>query len=145
MSKSYVNGKWCVRCGRTSPTPYLVKNINTFEEICIGSWIVDVGCGNCRNSNYLNSIGFVSIPIDSVGDFGIECSVGNENLPFVAGSIKGFLLNYVLMFLSESERNNLYNDIWRCANKECVIMVELYPSKDIYTPTKESMLDLMEE
>ncbi|KYC52793.1 MAG: tellurite resistance protein TehB [Candidatus Methanofastidiosum methylothiophilum] len=148
MSRSYMNDRWCVRCGRNTPNPYILKNEKILESVCNfkNHVIADIGCGNGRNTKYLIEKGFNVYPVDMVDDYGLRCHIGKDNLPFENNSVNAFLLNYVLMFLSESERKQLYGEIDRCSNNSaCISIVELYPAKDSYTPNKESLNTLQEE
>lgn len=75
MSKKYLNDRWCVRCGRTTATPYLRKNSKLFPG---KGNVLDIGCGNGRNSKYMLDSGYNVDSIDMVADFGIKCELGKE-------------------------------------------------------------------
>lgn len=144
MSRKYVNEKWCVRCGKKSPTPYLAKKI---EVLIDGRPVadlsaIDVGCGNGRNSAYLKEKGIAVTSCDMAGDFGNKCVLGREPLPAADGTIDIALANYILMFLNEDERKTTYGEIDRVARRNCRLMVELYAAKDsaFPNPVKLEML-----
>jgi SAM-dependent methyltransferase len=142
MTRKYLNERWCVRCGRTEPTPYLKKNIKF-----IHGKVADLGCGNGRNTKYLieNKLSDIVYPIDMAGDYGIKIVLGEENLPFIDGHIDTFLANYVFMFLSSKERKRLINEIKRTAARGATLILELYPAKDSYAPNEQEMLKLQFE
>lgn len=136
MSRRKIDGKCSVRCGKSSPTPYLVKHYDQLVEgIVFGAPIVDMGCGNGRNSKYLIKKGFRCIlPFDMVGDYGWPLALGKEKFPVKDGSVRIILSNYVLMFLNAEERAQVVDEIDRMAAPGCRLMVELYPAKDSKFP-----------
>lgn len=147
MSRKYLNDKWCVRCGRTTPTPYLLKNsklINGDEIKKLPA--IDCGCGNGRNTFYLKSIGFQKIhSLDMAGDFGEKCALGKDKIP-LKNNVAGLILaNYIYMFLNKEERANLTFEILRVAKKGCYLMVELYPAKDSHLKTEEETIDFQQK
>ena len=85
MSRKYMNGKWCVRCGKNVPTPYLRKNTKLFPQ----------------NGNV--------DPIDMAVDFGIKCILGENPLPNKKYDI--LLANYILMFLDEGTRYKVMEEM----------------------------------
>jgi SAM-dependent methyltransferase len=143
MSRKYLNDRYCVRCGRTSPTPYLTKHINLFGDA--EKVVLDLGCGNGRNTNFLRKKGFQVIPVDMVNDFGSVHRLGVDRLPARDSSVDIILANYVFMFLNKKERRQLIGEIKRVAASGCIIMVELYAAKDSETPTKEASIKLQRE
>jgi len=142
MSRKYLNNRWCIRCGRKSPCPYLAKNIGLFNAIK-SKPVVDCGCGNGRNTIYLNSIGFSSIyPLDMAGDFGLKTVLGKDIIPLENKSVGLILCNYIFMFRDKYERDFLGREINRVAGNGCYLMVELYPAKDSYFKNEEDILKL---
>ena len=143
MSRQYLNDRWCVRCGKTSPTPFLKKSLKFIEDKKLGS-VVDIGCGNGRNTLFLRQEGFQNVtPLDMKPDFGIPITLGKDAFPVKSADV--ILANYVLMFLSLKERKQIYREIKRIASHGCTFIYELYPAKDSYCLTKEDMLALGEE
>jgi len=149
MSRKYLNDRWCVRCGKTCPNPYLIKNLKQSGiESCdkCKSIVLDIGCGNGRNSKYMQSLGFENIiSLDMAGDFGIKCILGVDKMPIADDSINIILCNYLLMFLSDRERINVIKEIKRISSSGCIILVELYPAKDSYAKTKEEMMEMLDD
>jgi len=128
MSRQYLNGKWCVRCGKTSPTPYLSKNLKLLPE---KGKVLDIGCGNGRNSRHMLSLGYVVDPVDMAPpDFGTKIVLGKESLPKKKYDI--ILANYILMFLNPTERGFVMAEIQGRSKKGTILMVEMYPAKDAH-------------
>ena len=142
MSRTYLNDRWCVRCNRTDPSPYLAKNIDLFLP-ATGKLVLDLGCGNGRNTNFMKSKGFEVISVDMAGDFGWKAVLGVDPLPVVWVDI--ILVNYLMMFLNAEERNYLIEEIKRVASDRCIVMVELYAAKDSEATTKSECLRLQKD
>lgn len=142
MSRKYLNERWCVRCGRMSPCPYLKNNIKLFNNDYIKEKLVlDCGCGNGRNSTYLKSLGFDKImSLDMAGDFGTKICLGKDNIPADSMSARLILCNYIFMFLNDKEGERLFRQLNGIADIGCYLMVELYPAKDSYLKTEKEAL-----
>jgi len=136
MSRKYMNGKWCVRCGKDVPTPYLRKNTKLFPE---KGQVLDIGCGNGRNSRYMMELGYAVDPIDMVNDFGIKCVLGKDPLPNKKYDI--ILANYILMFLDSGTRKRVMSEIHSRAKENATLMIEMYPAKDAHEYDFDSMVD----
>lgn len=150
MSRKYMNDRWCVRCGRKNACPYLRDNMTKIikmdETTPDDRLVVDIGCGNGRNSEYMASVGFSNIiSLDMADDFGIKCILGVDPIPVNDKKVDILLCNYSIMFLDHTERKFLYKEIQRVASKDCLIMVELYAAKDSYAKTKEEMIVMLDE
>lgn len=117
MSRQYMNDRWCVRCGRNTPTPYVRDNLPLFKNIDENQFnitVLDVGCGNGRNTVFLRHHGFEHVSaLDMAGDFGAKCELGKDRIPFCGKHFNVVLCNYVFMFLSEKERAFLIKEIRR--------------------------------
>ena len=147
MTRQYLNDRWCVRCGRTGPTPYLKTH---FKRLIDGNStkaaILDLGCGNGRNSQFFRDSGFTNVvAIDMVGDYGTPYILGQYPLPLFDGTVDIILANYVFMFLDAGERDLVCCDLRRAARPWCKMMVELYAAKDSHTPDDKVMEDLKQE
>jgi ubiquinone/menaquinone biosynthesis C-methylase UbiE len=93
----------------------------------------------------MQSLGFADVvSLDMAGDFGEQCILGVDPMPVDDNSIDIILCNYMLMFLSDEERENVLEEIKRVASDNCIIMVELYPAKDSYAKTKEAMMEMLD-
>jgi len=152
MTRQYMNDRWCVRCGRESPTPYVRDNYKKLQDDWLqhtkfsNAAVLDLGCGNGRNINFLHTQGMKNlVAFDHVDDFGHPFTLGQKPLPMFNRSVDLILANYVFMFLNKKERKQVYKDIRRIANNRCVIMIELYPALDSEVPTEETMLKLQKE
>lgn len=146
MSRKYLNDRWCVRCSRRDiPTPYLRDNIKLFTEDGRPKYkthVIDIGCGNCRNTRFMRNQGFHEVkPVDMAPpNKCITCVLGKDPLPFRKGYADVILCNYVLMFLDGQECKQIFNEILRVAAPGCYLMVELYPAKDSYMNTEAACL-----
>ena len=165
MSRKYLNDRWCVRCGKTDPTPYLRDNWWTLiphqrcglyvpEKVAIPMCtVLDIGCGNGRNLKFMREMGFGRVGgAKCIGcDMAKGCpgavmmTLGQDRLPADDKSVDIILCNYLLMFLRDFERQQVIGEIKRVASKHCAIMVELYPAKDSVAKTEAAALKLQKE
>jgi len=149
MSRKYVNDKWCVRCGKEDPTPYLSKKLDVISpdvERRENMVVIDIGCGNGRNTNYMKEQGFGHIySYDMAGDFGEEMTIGRDSFPLGMSAVDIVLANYIMMFLDTWESSHTMNEIDRVTKPGGYVMFELYAAKDSYYPTKEKLLDLQQQ
>jgi SAM-dependent methyltransferase len=130
MSRKYMNERWCVRCNKTEPTPYLKSNIKHLP-FALDGYVLDIGCGNGRNSKYMEKLCYHVTSIDMADDHGERRILGRD--PFPRGNYNIFLANYILMFLKPEERLKVMKDIDRRAKfLRNVLMIEMYPAKDAY-------------
>ena len=136
MSRKYGNDKWCVRCGRKEATPYLRKNTHLFPE---KGKVLDIGCGNGRNSIFMTDLGYDVDPIDMVDDFGRAIVLGEDPLPDTQYDI--LLANYILMFLDSDTRFKVMSEMNDRAKLGTILMIEMYPAKDGYPYNFEGMVD----
>jgi SAM-dependent methyltransferase len=102
MSRKYLNDKWCIRCGRKTPSPYLKNNVKLLPK---EGKVLDIGCGNGRNSIFMKEKGYVVTSVDMVEDFGNKNIIGEDPLPSDKYDI--ILDNYILMFLDKKERKQV--------------------------------------
>ena len=148
MSRKYMNERWCVRCGKEDGTPYLKKHwskLFTDNPPKIAN-VLDIGCGNGRNSEYIKAKGVKNIiSLDMAGDYGCQCIFDSSPLPLFEKTVDVVLANYILMFLERKERKRVIRDIKKSAKKNCTMMVELYPAKDSYCKTEDEMLVVQKE
>jgi len=143
MSRKYINEKWCVRCGKKTPTPYLQKNVSLLKTE--GKEVVDVGCGNGRNTIFMREQGFNVTPLDMCNNFGEDMILGKDSFPLEDNSVDIILSNYVMMFLSPEERDQVIGEMKRVAKFGCMIMLELYAAKDSFAVNKEELIAMQQE
>jgi len=146
MSRQYINSKYCVRCNRKEPCPYLRNNLSKLMPVNVRKpCVIDIGCGNGRNSKFMVKNNCSVIPLDMVNDYGIKILLGKENFPIKPNYADIILCNYLMMFLNKKERTSVIKEIKRVSKKGCKIMLELYPAKDSETKDEKEMLELQEE
>jgi SAM-dependent methyltransferase len=143
MSRELLNNKYCVRCGKKDPTPYLKKYTYMFKED--PDWaskkVIDIGCGNGRNSEHMKSEGFRDVTsLDMKPDYGVAMTLGEDTMPVPDGSADIILANYVLMFLNHREFTQVMNEIERIAAPGAYLMYELYAAKDSHCKTKQALI-----
>ena len=141
MSRQYLNNKYCIRCGRKEPTPYLKKYSYLFtHKDYKDQKVVDIGCGNGRNSDYMKSLGFTNVhSMDMKPDYGTAMHLGKDSLPIKDKEAKIILANYIFMFLDKTELLQLLGEIKRVAAPKAYLMVELYAAKDSSCPTAAAL------
>ena len=61
MSRKYLNDRWCIRCGRSTATPYLRQYAKLFPS---KGRVLDIGCGNGRNTRFMEGLGYKVDPVD---------------------------------------------------------------------------------
>lgn len=131
-----------IRCGSNKPTPYLRNNIDKLN-IKKSAVIVDLGCGNCRNTNFLIDKGFKSIyPFDKAQDALNQIDLGKEHLPLEKNSCNLILCNYVLCFMNKTERKHLVREMKRVAKNNCYIVVEMFNAKNTMSYDIKEILQL---
>jgi len=129
MSRKYLNDRWCVRCPKTTPTPYLKENLKHFPP---HGRVLDIGCGNGRNTKFMASKGYNVIAVDMAPpDFGVAMVLGEDDLT-AHGVFDIVIANYVLMFLNKGERNLVMDQIDQVTKVGGILTVELYAAKDAY-------------
>ena len=152
-----MNDRWCVRCGRRGPTPFLKKMEPTLweycQERCNGGIprVADLGCGNGRNVLFMRQDprghtwivhGLDMAPTGCEG-----CSenfrLGQDRFPYDDQSVNLFLANYSLMFLDKDETIQVMREINRTADDGALLVVEMYPARDSETPNDDMIRDRM--
>jgi ubiquinone/menaquinone biosynthesis C-methylase UbiE len=106
--------------------------------------MIDIGCGNGRNSKYLKQLGMHVMSLDGKGDYGIQWIAGSQ-IPTESNSAAAILCNYFLMFIEQRTRNDIYTEIDRVSRKGTRLMVELEKVKQSLTPTECTLNALNEE
>jgi len=131
-----------IRCGGIrTPTPYVKKHLPSLNIPKTGL-VIDLGCGNLRNSLYVKSLGFEKVmPMDKAGDFGLKIDLGTEKLPLKNDTVELVLCNYLLCFMSPNERKHLCQEINRVSKPGTHLMVELYPAKNGYKYSTKAIID----
>ena len=120
---------------------YMLKASNQ-RKVVRQHIVADLGCGNGRNSSFMWAKGFQHVyPIDMCGDHALQLKLGADTLPFRDGVVDIVLCNYMLMFLSRTERYQLIQEIGRVLKPGGTVMVELYPAKDAYKYSQDYLLN----
>jgi SAM-dependent methyltransferase len=113
--------------------------------------VLDIGCGNGRNSEWLRAQGHSVLSLDMCPGNNSPTKkvvLGHTKLPVKDNWAQVILMNYVLMFLNDVEREQLYMEIARVSARAypgCLAVVEMYPAKDSHAPTKQACNDLLDE
>ena len=140
-----MNDKWCVRCGRTTPTPYTLKVLEWRRKATLPlRSVLDLGCGNGRNLRAFQingrarrMVGFdlcvkrarsicrahICRPVRLC-----RGTLGHDPLP--KGRFDIVLLNYSLMFLDLLERERVIADAYDRLTRGGWLVVEMYPARD---------------
>ena len=145
VSRAYLNQRWCVRCGKSSPTPYLKQATAKYLGDLRGKLCLDAGCGNKRNTKFMVRRGASIIAVDMADDCETKCVLGVDTLPVKDGCVDILLANYVLMFLNRNERYQCLRELCRVAGDTCYLIVELYPAKDSYAKTDKDCSAMLEQ
>ena len=154
MSRKYMIDRWCVRCGRTEPSPFTKRCLTKIMvhyalkgEPTFGKLVVDIGCGNGRNSNRFLECGFKVRAFDMNPDCkNVEKIVlGEDRMPVETDSVDIVLANYSLMFLDAKERYDVTYDICRILKKSGMFIWELYPAKDSFCKNSGELKKMNEE
>ena len=145
-----VTNRPSIRCGTNKATPYLKKNWGLLwpdeYDHDYELKVLDLGCGNGRNSIFMKKEGFTNVTsFDMVDDYGTKLILGVDPIPLPCESVDIILCNFVLMFLSHKERNYLIDEIKRVARWKATIMVELYAAKESYAPTEAKLLKMQND
>lgn len=126
-----INGRISSRCNKDRATPYMRKMMpQLYRRPQYKKIAVDLGCGNLRNSMYVNQgFKFEVVPYDMAGDYGNKLLLGQDRITRENGSVHLVLCNYLLMFLTEEERDQAAEEMTRIAKKNAHLIVELYEVK----------------
>ena len=131
-------GKLIVRHNADQPTPFL-RSIEPFlVRLCRLARAqnqplyipraIDVGCGNCRNTQLLASLGFEVLSFDQDPDHcGHIIDLEKHDLPVFPDTVNVVLLQYVLMFLTEKTRERLLMQCLDACSYPSLVVVELQP------------------
>jgi hypothetical protein len=115
-----------IRCPNERETPYVRKILPTIVAPKSGL-VVDLGCGNLRNTKYIKTLGYTNVlSYDKVGDLGIKLDLGKEKIPIRSNKANIILCNYLFCFLNNKERQHLTKEIKRIAKKRCFLLMEMH-------------------
>jgi len=132
-----------IRCNCSTPTPYLKEWLPKLD-LPKDSRIVDLGCGNGRNSKHIINCGFKNIKsFDLRGDYGAEANLLN-GIPLHNKSADFIVCNYLLCFMNNRERSFMAREIERIAAWNCYLMVELYNGKNAKPYVTEKVAELFQ-
>jgi len=143
MSRKYLNERWCVRCGKMDPTPFLKEMYTKHMKVRVDPSlkVLDIGCGNGRNSKYF--YGADVKPIDMATDYGDKCILGKDKLPGEEYDV--ILANYVLMFLNEKERKQVIKEIDRHSCEGTRLVLEMYAAKDAHPYNWKDLITIFKD
>jgi len=133
-----------IRCNRKVASPYLREWLPKLKlNLPKDSRIVDLGCGNGRNSKFMLENGFSNIrAFDLKGDYGTQVDLSYNGIPLPNKSADFILCNYLLCFMNLKERQFLAREIERISAFDCYLMVELYSGRQTVSYNADSILDL---
>lgn len=119
-----------VRCsGAEKATPYLRKWLPEmlWAGMKVSTRVVDLACGNLRNTKFLRHNGFWRIQsLDAKPDRpGAIYWSANQMIPTPNSSVGLVLCQYLLMFLNDNEVEHVVAEIKRIAKPKCVVVIEL--------------------
>lgn len=115
------------------PTPYLRKWAPKMLEAGMDEdvHLVDLACGNMRNTKFLWSLGIAtkedgSLALDMWPDaYGSDHWIASQMIPVFNDGAGLILCQYLLMFLDDSQLHHVLAEINRVAGPKCVLIVEL--------------------
>lgn len=129
-----------MRCTRgEGPTPYLRDSMKYMPPVV--PKVLDIGCGNGRNSRFMQEQGYEIVPVDMCDDFGVKLVLGKDDLP--KGPFDIILANYVLMFLDDKERRKVFKDIQKVSKPGTVLVIEMYEAQDAHPYDFDEMVDTL--
>lgn len=144
--RKYMNERWCVRCHKPDATPFLrdvyekrIKDCEDCRKTC-----VDIGCGNGRNTRWMQARGYEVIPIDhsSGCDNYRDVILGESPMPVFSKTVGVVLANFVMMFLKSKQQMQVLKEINRIAADGAWLVLEYYPAKDSYASTKDAIIGM---
>ena len=87
-----------IRCPNERETPYVRRFLPTVAAPKSGL-VVDLGCGNLRNTKYAKSLGYKNVlSYDKGGDFGIELDLGRDRIPIRAKKANVYCVTICCVF-----------------------------------------------
>ncbi len=136
---------YCARCPivKRSPRSTGVKLLLGVTDV--RSWrVLDFGCGNWRNSKYLESLGAYAVRMDAIPDTKPDVVAYPTHLPFRDKAFDVVLYTHVFMFLESKSH-------WPSALKEAVRVIRKYLVLETYAVnhrgaisyTVDELLDLL--
>lgn len=146
--------RWCVWCGKTEPSPFTKKclakimtHLSLKGETTLDKLVVDLGCGNGRNSNRFYECGFMVRAFDMNPDcVGAEkLRLGIDKIPVESEDADVVLANYSMMFLSPFEVMVTLMNIANILSPDGMFIWELYPAKDSECNTVRKLAELQKQ
>jgi SAM-dependent methyltransferase len=142
-------GNTIVRTASVEPTPFLRSQSDFLERTAVvvaGSGriprAIDLGCGNGRNSKYLQSLGYDVLSFDLKPDYGLQVDLTKQFPAIWRQSVDVVLLQYVLMFLPPEYLGGFLRNVIMTCKSGAVLVIELFNAKDSYYTTKEQLAEL---
>jgi len=144
-----------VRHSTTEPSPFLVRAtpiLDTIVQHChydaVSPSAIDIGCGNGRQSRFLEKMGFEVLSFDRKPDYGYQIELEKQQLPILSGSVNVAVLSYVLMFLNHKAALRLVRQTLKSLRPEySAMIVELQDVKSgcIHGAELVELLDSIEK
>ena len=126
-------------CSSEKPSPYLVK---VLPLVPVSKTALDLGCGAGRNTRSLLNLGFhVVDAYDANPNTKFKpLWLGHDAIPKKDYQYDLVLLNYVLMFLNEKERQQVAREIQHLVYPGAYLVIERYAAKEALPLTMEAAL-----
>ena len=124
--------------GAANPTPYL-KQVTPKLGVKSSTKVLDLACGNGRNSEYLKSLGAGKVTSLDMAPGYAHAKQWEAPNPIPVGYKPNLVLcQYLLMFLTEDEERTLASRINQVTAQKCTLVVEL---QEVKSKIKDSSLD----
>lgn len=117
--------------GARRATPFLREKLGYLQMPTERGCLVDLACGNGRNSEYAKALGYAEVvSLDMQPDYpGAQSWKAGQRIPRRAGTVDVVLCQYMLMFLSDQEIAEVLDEVHRVLKPGGYLLVELQEVK----------------